>query len=239
VVVVDKETVQGQQEQVVSIQILGFNLTAKHKDKDLLGSLTVEFFIPHAYFERIFNEIENIFKSGVSLAVATNVEAATPAVTKKGRWGADEKEFLRQYYPKFGPKVCARILGRSVASVQRRASMLGLRITEEEPQQPPPTVSSSTAPTQPISLEPKQAQLPPEDQKLSPTAQKLLERLYSIASPGEEITLYAPKLLEGENIGVQAFLKAREELVKAGFLTPLPRKKRYLPQKYRLITLDK
>jgi hypothetical protein len=236
------EMVQGQQGQVgevASIQILGFNLTAKHKDKDLLGSLTVEFFIPHAYFERIFNELEMLFKSGVSLGVATTVEAAKPTATKKGRWGADEKEFLRQYYPRFGPKVCAQILGRSVASVQRRASMLGLRIAQEEPQAPPQAISSSTAPTQPISLEPKQAQLPPGAQKLSPTAQKLLAHLYSIAGPGGEITLYAPKLLEGTNIGVQAFLKAREELVKEGFLTPLPRKKFYLPQKYRLTTPNK
>jgi len=172
-----------------------------------------------------------LFKSGVSLGVATTVEAAKPTATKKGRWGADEKEFLRQYYPRFGPKVCAQILGRSVASVQRRASMLGLRIAQEEPQAPPQAISSSTAPTQ--------AQLPPEAQKLSPTAQKLLAHLYSIAGPGGEITLYGPKLLEGTNIGVQAFLKAREELVKAGFLTPLPRQKRYLPQKYRLTTLNK
>lgn len=38
----DMEKVQGQQGQVgevASIQILGLNLTAKHKDKDLLGSL--------------------------------------------------------------------------------------------------------------------------------------------------------------------------------------------------------
>jgi len=231
------EKVQGQQGQVgeiASIQILGFNLTAKHKDKDLLGSLTVEFFIPHAYFERIFNELETIFKSGVSLGVATTVGAAKPTATKKGRWGADEKEFLRQYYPRFGPKVCAQILGRSVASVQRRASMLGLRIAEEEPQAPPQAMSSSTTPTQPTSLEPKQAQLSPEAQNLSSTAQKILARLYSIAGPEEEIILYAPKLLEGTNTSVQDFLKAREELVKAGFLTPLPRKKRYLPQKYRL-----
>jgi len=239
---VDRETVQGQQGQVgevASIEILGFNLTAKHKGKDLLGSLTVEFFIPHAYFERIFNELEMLFKSGVSLGVATTVEAAKPTATKKGRWGADEKEFLRQYYPRFGPKVCAQILGRSVASVQRRASILGLRIAQEEPQAPPQAINSSTAPTQPISLEPRQAQLPPGAQKLSPTAQKLLAHLYSIAGPGEEITLYAPKLLEGTNIGVQAFLKAREELVKAGFLTPLPWKKRYLPRKYRLTTPNK
>jgi hypothetical protein len=236
---------QGQQEQPLAIEILRFNLEAKHKDKDLYGSLTVDFLIRYAHVRQLVEEFlddyKSIFKYVIPQTVASYAQAKRSTI-KSGKWSPAEIEVLRQIYPKHGAIFCAQLLGRTVKSVERKASTLGLRVGQIQSQTPSQSESSSsqTSLAQPSQLtsspESSKVQLPPEAQKLSPTAQKLLAYLYNIASPDGEVAISGNKFVKGENINVLECYKARDELVKAGFLVPLSRKKGYLPQKYKLTT---
>jgi hypothetical protein len=245
VVIVDMEKVQEQQGQMPyrpSIQILGFNVEAKHKDRDLYGSLAVHFLIPYAYVRQILEEYEAMFKAAMPQILATYAQATRPA---RGKWSAGEIEVLRQTYPKLGAKLCAQLLGRSVKSVERKASALGLRVQQGKDQAPlqSGSLSPQTMPAQqPKPTCPPEApkvQLPPEAKKLSPTAQELLAYLYSIATPDGEVILRIDQFTKGKNIGVIKTCKARDELIQAGFLVPLPITNRRLPQKYKLTTPKK
>jgi hypothetical protein len=239
---------QEQQEKPLAIEILGFNLDAKQKDKDLYGSFTVHFLIRYAYVRQMVGEFledyKSVFKYVLPQTVVSYAQANRPTI-KSGKWSVGEIEVLRQTYPKLGANFCAQLLGRTVKSVERKASALGLRVGQKQSQVPLQSGSSSpqTSPTelsQPTSSpEAPKVQLPPEAKKLSPAAQELLAYLHSIAGPDGEVVLRIDQFIKGKNIGVIKCSKARDELVQAGFLVPLPSAKKRLPQKYKLQTPKK
>jgi hypothetical protein len=218
-----------------SIQILGVNLEVKHQDRDLYGSLAVRFLIPRAYIERFINEYETLlFKTIPPQIMAVYAQSNVPVTRSK--WSLSEVEFLRQNYPKFGAKLCAQVLGRTIKSVERKAATLGLRVGSDISQ------VSQTSPSQVLlsgpGTEALKVQLPPEAKKFSPAAQELLAYLHSIAGPDGEVILRIDQFTKGRNIGVAQCSKARDELIRARFLVPLP-SPRSSPQKYKLTTPKK
>jgi hypothetical protein len=217
-----------------SIQILGVNLEVKRQDMDLYGSLAVQFLIPRAYIDRLINEYESLFKTVIPQTIALYTQSNVPVTRSK--WSLGEVEFLRQNYPKFGAKLCAQVLGRTIKSVERKAATLGLRVGSHISQ------VSQTSPSQVLPPEPSteapEVKLPPEAKKLSPAAQELLAYLHSIAGHDGEVILRIDQFTKGRNIGVVQCSKARDELIRAGFLVPLPSPRRS-PQKYKLTTPKK
>lgn len=44
-----------------------------------------------------------------------------------GRWNDEDIEFLREYYPSEGPKLCAEVLDRTIRAIEAKAGRLGIK----------------------------------------------------------------------------------------------------------------